>query len=174
MIVDRLDNRGCYGNLPERWQRALEFLADPATAQLPLGRHELDGDNLFALIQEYDTRPADVCRWEAHRRYVDLQYVAAGCERIGVAKLEAMTVDMPYDEQRDIGFFHGTGDWLTMPAGSFAIFLPHDVHRPCVQVTDPSTAGAPTNSAVVGGENPAGGQRVRKIVVKAALDTLQP
>ncbi|MFM7846676.1 MAG: YhcH/YjgK/YiaL family protein [Planctomycetota bacterium] len=172
MIVDRLDNRGCYGSLPERWQRALEFLADPATAQLPLGRHDLDGDNLFALIQEYDTRPADVCRWEAHRRYVDVQYVASGCERIGIAALEAMTVDMAYDEQRDVGFFHGTGDWVTLPAGSFAIFLPHDVHRPCVQVAAPSSTETQANPAVTGSETLVSSQRVRKIVVKAALDRL--
>lgn len=169
MIVDRLDKRGCYGGLPERWQRALQFLADPATAQLPIGRHDLDGDNLFALIQEYDTRPADVCRWEAHRRYVDVQYVAAGCERIGIAALETMTVDMEYDEQRDVGFFQGTGDWLTLSAGSFAIFLPHDVHRPCVQVADAGTAGTELTTAAAGGDKPASVQRVRKIVVKAAL-----
>lgn len=151
MIVDRLDKRGWYRGLPARLVRALDFLADPATALLPVGRHDLDGDNLFALIQEYDTRAADSCRWEAHRRYCDVQFVATGCERIGVAALAAMMVDMPHDEQRDVAFFHGAGDWITLPAGSFAMFFPHDVHRPCVQVD-----GGP--------------QRVRKIVVKAAVE----
>jgi YhcH/YjgK/YiaL family protein len=79
-----------------------------------------------------------------------VQYVASGSERIGIASLHTMTVDMPHDTDRDVAFFHGTGDWFTLPAGSFAIFMPQDVHRPCVQVS--------------------AAERVRKIVLKAAIE----
>lgn len=151
MVVDRLSNWSFYRGLPERLLRALEFLSREDLAQLPLGRIDLEGDHLFALVQEYTTRPENECRWEAHRKYCDVQYVVSGCERIGVAPLDNMTVDMPYDVERDVGFFHGEGDWLTLRAGTFAIFAPQDVHRPCAQV------GA--------------GERVRKIVFKAALDS---
>ncbi len=54
-----------------------------------LGRHDLDGDDLFALVQEYTTRAADECVWEAHRRYIDVQFVVTGAERMGVARPRA-------------------------------------------------------------------------------------
>jgi YhcH/YjgK/YiaL family protein len=150
MIVDRLANWASYRGIASRWMRALEFLRESDPASLALGRLELDGDRLFALVQDYTTKPADQCRWEAHRRYCDIQYVAQGTERIGVANLERMQVERPYDADRDVAFFTGSGDFLTLPAGSFAIFTPQDVHMPCLVADRP--------------------EMVRKVVVKALLD----
>ena len=82
MIVDRLENWSFYAGLPPRIVRALEFLRDTDLAALSLGRHELDGDRLFALVQEYTTKPIEQCKWEAHRRYCDVQFVARGAEFI--------------------------------------------------------------------------------------------
>jgi YhcH/YjgK/YiaL family protein len=130
--------------------RALEFLRDTDVLSLPLGRHDLDGDRLFALVQEYTTKPAEQCRWEAHQRYCDVQFVARGSERIGVANIDRMAVEEPYNSDRDISFFMGSGDLITLTAGSFAIFAPQDVHMPCI---------------VAGTSEP-----VRKIVVKAVLN----
>ena len=149
MIVDRLEHWSFYTGLPPRIVRALEFLRDTDLAALSLGRHALDGDRLFALVQEYTTKPPEACQWEAHRRYCDVQFVARGVERIGVANIGPMEVVTPYDADKDVAFFRGDGDFVTLPAGTFAIFAPHDVHRPGL------TAGSPVS--------------VLKIVLKAAV-----
>ena len=149
MIVDQLENLKFYAGLPPRIVRALEFLRDTDLAALSLGRHELDGDWLFALVQEYATKPLEQCKWEAHRRYCDVQFVARGIERIGVANIDRMQVETPYDAEKDVSFFRGDGDFVTVPAGSFAIFAPPDVHMPCL------AAGSPVS--------------VLKIVLKAAV-----
>ena len=149
MIVDQLENLNFYAGLPPRIVRALEFLRDTDLAALSLGRHELDGDWLFALVQEYATKPLEQCKWEAHRRYCDVQFVARGIERIGVANIDRMQVETPYDAEKDVSFFRGDGDFVTVPAGSFAIFAPPDVHMPCL------AAGSPVS--------------VLKIVLKAAV-----
>jgi biofilm protein TabA len=143
-------NRAWYASLPSRFRRALEMLASTDLKTLTLGRHDLEGDALFVLVQEYTTKPEEVGRWEAHRRYADIQLLVRGQERIGVAPIEHMTVDVPYDETNDVALFTGQGDWLTMVPGRFAIFFPQDVHLPCIQ------AGTE--------------QTVRKIVVKVELD----
>jgi YhcH/YjgK/YiaL family protein len=150
MILDRLTNLEQYRGLPSRLMRALEFLRDAEVLSLSLGRHDLDGDRLFALVQEYETKPLTECRWEAHRRYCDVQYVARGAERIGVANIERMQVDQPYDADRDVAFFSGIGDFITLHSGCFAIFAPQDVHQPCAVRDQPET--------------------VRKIVIKAATE----
>lgn len=137
MIVDRLTHWPMYRGLGTAWQKAFEFLSGSDLQTLALGRHDLDGDRLFALVQEYTTKsPAD-CRWEAHQRYGDLQYVVSGTERIGVANLVDLRVEQAYDAERDVAFFVGDGDVVTLRAGSFAIFLPQDGHRPCMVAERP-------------------------------------
>lgn len=148
MIVDQLSNAAWYGGLPATLRMGLEYLTSHDLETLELGRHDIDGDRVFALVQEYPTREENECRWEAHRRYYDIQVVARGVERIGVAPLANVSETMAYDETKDVAFFAGEGDWLTMSPGRFAIFAPGDVHRPCVRL---STITA-----------------VRKIVIKCA------
>ena len=137
MIVDQLENLNFYAGLPPRIVRALEFLRDTDLAALSLGRHVLDGDWLFALVQEYATKPLEQCKWEAHRRYCDVQFVARGIEQIGVANIDRMQVETPYDAEKDVAFFRGDGDFVTIRAGTFAIFAPPDVHMPCLAAGSP-------------------------------------
>jgi YhcH/YjgK/YiaL family protein len=149
MIIDRLANPAPLFQLPARLARALEYLRATDLMSVAIGRHDLDGDRLFALVQEYTTRAADDCVWEAHRKYIDVQFVAAGVERMGFANLAQMRVRDAYDAARDVAFFEPGEAFVTIPAGTFAIFGPEDVHSPG------HTAGAAC--------------LVRKVVVKAMV-----
>jgi YhcH/YjgK/YiaL family protein len=85
------------------------------------------------VVQRYRPKPPAEARWEAHRQYIDVQFLAGGVERIGYAPLgEALSVVQAYDAQKDVVFFAAAGDFVTVPAGSFAIFWPTDVHAPCL------------------------------------------
>ena len=97
MIVDRLGNRSVDAHVPQRVRQALEYLRTTDMAAAALGRHDIDGDRLFALVQEYKTRPAADCVWEAHRRYVDVQYIVRGAERMGHAAMPDMLPRQAYD-----------------------------------------------------------------------------
>lgn len=66
MIIDALTNMEFYKGLNERLYKGLAFLKETDVASLPVGRYEIDGNEVFALVQKYDTRSADECRWEAH------------------------------------------------------------------------------------------------------------
>jgi biofilm protein TabA len=131
MIIDRLDNAAMYAGLGPRIAAALDYLRRTDFTALPDGRYELDGDRLVAIVQRYRTKPPAGARWEAHRRYLDVQYVVQGVERIGYAPLlGSLAVETPYDAQKDIVFYAARGDLIEIPAGSFAIFAPQDVHSP--------------------------------------------
>jgi biofilm protein TabA len=130
MIIDRLANPAPLFRLPVRLARALEYLRATDLTSVPIGRHDLDGDRLFALVQEYTTRAADECIWEAHRTYIDVQFVAVGVERMGYANLGQMRERDAYDATRDVAFFEPGESFVTIPAGTFAIFGPEDVHSP--------------------------------------------
>jgi YhcH/YjgK/YiaL family protein len=136
MILDRLDRAELYASLSPPLARAFAFLASPDLAGLADGRHEIDGDRLFAIVDRYITRPAAAGAWEAHRRYIDLQYVVAGSERLGHASLDRLVAG-PYDADRDRLPLTGEGDVVTLSAGDFALLFPHDAHMPGL------AAGAP-------------------------------
>jgi biofilm protein TabA len=98
---------------------------------LPEGKHVIDGERIFALVQRYHPKPAGEATWEAHRRYIDVQYIVEGAERIGYAALgDGLKVTTPYDAEKDAAMFDARGDLFEVPAGAFAIFMPQDVHAP--------------------------------------------
>lgn len=149
MILDRLANRHAWSHLPSRLREGLEYLERTDLAALAEGRHEIDGDRLFALVHHYVTRPAPDCRWEAHRKYADIQYVIEGVERMGYVNIAETREREPYAPSRDIAFFDAGADYVTVRAGMFAVFGPEDVHSPSVAAGEPAA--------------------VRKVVLKVAV-----
>lgn len=138
MILDRLENAALYFGLGGRIALALKSLSGTDLPRRPVGRYDLAGDDVFALVQHYDTKPRELGKWEAHRKYLDVQYVEAGVETMGYAPLGRMTITDPYDEEKDFLLFDGRGDFVTVAAGSFAVFFPHDVHMPALAVGSPA------------------------------------
>ena len=80
MIYASLNAKKGNYQYPAAIATALEFLAKPETAELPVGRYELDGDNIFVLIQDQTTAPVENKRAESHRNYIDIQYLFTGKE----------------------------------------------------------------------------------------------
>ena len=121
---------------------ALDYLAQTDFNALPDGKQVIDGDRLFAIVQRYTTKPVSEARWETHRRYIDVQYIARGSERMGyVPWSESLPVQEVYDPQRDVAFYEASGVLLPVSAGMFAIFAPHEVHAPCLAPAEPQPAG---------------------------------
>jgi biofilm protein TabA len=149
MILDRIEHAAMYRGLEPILREALDYLSSTDFSQVPEGRHVLDGERLFALVQRYQTKAVSDALWEAHRRYIDVQYVVAGDEQIGYAPLvDGLTVTKPYDTQKDVIFFNVRGDRFELSAGTFAIFTPHDVHAPGL-VSGVSQQGAEVRKVVV-------------------------
>lgn len=137
MILDRLEQRGRYAALLPGVAEAMRFLADHDPLTLEIGRHDLQGDRLYALVQCYVGKTDDQVVWESHRRYIDVQYVARGCERMGWCPLAPeLTLTQPYDAQKDVIFYHTTGRFFEVAAGDFAVFFPSDVHAPGLRAAD--------------------------------------
>jgi biofilm protein TabA len=130
MVSDRLKYASEYFNLSPGIRLALEYLARTDLGGLAPGRHDVDGDRVFALVSDYTTRNPEDTFWEAHRRHVDVQCVHAGRERIGVGDLADFDVD-PYDADRDLVVARGDrGGYVDVGPGGFVILFPHDVHMP--------------------------------------------
>ena len=148
MIIDRLENSHLYVTLHPRIKTAFDYLRKTNVSTFPAGKYEIDGLNLYAMLQQYDTKTKSQGVWEAHRRYIDLQVVLHGTEILGYANIARLTPGT-YDPAKDFLPLSGEGDFLTLQSGSFALLFPEDAHMPGI------AAGLP--------------QPVKKIVVKIAV-----
>jgi len=132
--IDREEFARQYQRQPEAWKAAFRFLREQDLAALPVGRYELDGADLFVNVDEYLTKNEEDTRFEAHRQYIDIQYLVSGSEKIGVIPLYLTTVVEPYDEERDITFLEAReNNYRLASPDNFLVFFPQDAHRPGVK-----------------------------------------
>ena len=136
----------------ERWEKAFKFLKNSDLMKLEPKRYDIDGDNLYATISEYNTKNEETTKFEAHRKYIDIQYVIKGKEIMNLTP-RALVKDVvtPYDSAKDIEFMNVEKmvNHTATPA-IFFIFFPTDAHRPGIK----DGVNAP----------------VRKIVIKVKVD----
>jgi YhcH/YjgK/YiaL family protein len=132
MILDGLDNAARYIALHPAFGAGFALLARPDLPDLASGRHEVDGDRVFALVNRDLGRGRAGARLEAHRKYIDIQFLVEGSEEIGWRPAaQCRELAEPYDESRDIMFFADQPlAWMTLPVGKFMIFYPEDAHAP--------------------------------------------
>jgi biofilm protein TabA len=116
------------------WDKAFAFMRDRDLSSLKPGKYAIDGDNVYAMITDAPSKTFEQSAWESHRKYIDLQYVIRGQEKIGVVPLSKATVSKPYDETKDFAHYTAEGEYYIAKPGTFFLFFPGDVHRPNIKV----------------------------------------
>jgi YhcH/YjgK/YiaL family protein len=137
MILDKLENSDFYNRISINLNKGFEYLKSTDLSTLKPGRHDIDGNDVFALVSEYNTKNHLECRPEAHQTYTDIQYIISGREAIGFVTLNNQVIVSEYDSEKDITFYSGDTSPLILEAGMFAVFFPQDVHCPCLQIDGP-------------------------------------
>ncbi|MEX1119839.1 MAG: YhcH/YjgK/YiaL family protein [Terrimicrobiaceae bacterium] len=132
MILDTLQNSRPYESLHPRFGAAFKHLRELAARDdLPDGRIECDGESLFALVSRGTGKTMDKVRNETHRRYIDIQFIKHGSDRIGWMPVTDCRHPQGYNEEKDVEFYTDTPPaWIEVGAGQFAIFFPSDAHAP--------------------------------------------
>ncbi len=128
---------------------AFNYLASTDFSQLALGKYEIDGSNVFAIVNEYETKDAENCVLEAHKKYIDIHYTLSGSEAIGTTFLTDQLPIKEYDEENDYMLFSGEITKQIIATGMFAVLYPQDIHSP--------------------GHHPKEKSFVRKVVMKVLL-----
>ena len=152
MLTTGIELAEKYDYLAEKFRKAFCFLKETDFSKMSQGRIEIEGEDLFAEVQEYVTKPAEECRFESHRKYFDIQYMADGEEYFGYVPVKELEKDTGYDAERDLEFYlpPKISGRVHLKKGDFAVVSPEDGHQPrCI------------------GESQS---RVKKIVVKVKVD----
>ena len=139
MIFDKKGNAGIYKGISKNLKTAFLYLTSTDFSVLEAGRYEVDGDNVYALVQAASTRLKADAKWEGHHKYIDIQYIVEGTELMGVQEISAMKVSKEYDDVKDALFFedNGSGLIVKVTSGHFAVFFPTDAHMPLLAETQP-------------------------------------
>lgn len=127
MIYDKLNKLRQYDVVPDK---LLDFLFN-IDENTPDGRYDID-ERTYVNINTYETKSHEICFPEAHKRYIDIQLLLSGKERLDFANIEELSVKEEYDEERDVMFFDIPEQMNTvyLEQGSFVLLYPHDAHRP--------------------------------------------
>ncbi len=118
------------------WDKAFAYLKNTNLDTISPGKYFLDGDNVIATVSENKPKEFEATKWEAHRKYIDIQYIINGKERMGVAPLSKATVVEPYNETKDVGFYSiadADSKFYLAEPGVFLIFFPCETHRPNIK-----------------------------------------
>ncbi len=150
MIFDNIKNAALYETVHPGFSAAFAFLREDAVKPMPFGTYELDGQDVYAMVQTYDTGDDESCKMETHDKYIDIQYVANGSETIGCGVRNELVATQPYSAEKDCTLYEPiTETLLRLNSGDFAVLFPQDAHRPRMIWKKPMT--------------------IRKIVVKVKM-----
>ena len=140
MILDQLSASAAYESLHPLVPQAFAYLCSFAVKTAD-GKYELQGQDLVAIVQRYQTAPSVDKLWEAHQIYGDIQVVYQGLEYCGHNDQATLVVTKPYIAEKDVEKYaapSGPFALLTLGRGNFAVFHPQDGHQPGVQVDAPA------------------------------------
>jgi len=149
MILAKLTAANRYAALHPLFAQAFQFLRSTDLKTLAPGKHDIQGEHLFVIVEACAGRTRAEARLECHRRYIDIQLVLEGIDEMGWKPVaECVDPVTDYDAARDIRFFNDVpASWIATPPGSFCIFFPDDAHAPLVSA-----------------------DMIRKVVMKIAVD----
>ena len=148
MVIDKIENASLYYSLHPKLKQAFDYIAQIDIHSISVGKHEVDGDAMYVLVQEYDTKLKEAGKWEAHHLYIDLQYVVQGAEGMGYANIHDLQQGEYIPEEDFLPLF-GDGQQIELRSGYFVLLFPEDAHMPGMAIGKPAS--------------------VRKIVLKIAV-----
>ena len=139
MIVDRVERWEQYAGISPGLTSGLRYLAELDTTGFVEKTVEIEGQDVYAMFQMYETAGEQDRFYEAHREYIDIQYVATGNECFRVTDVVGLRVSSPYTGDGDYELYDLTpGIDLHIGPGQFVIFFPHDAHVPKLQSGEPA------------------------------------
>jgi len=137
MILDKIENIELYFPLGERIKQALVYIRETDFTKLKEGRYYLDSNKLFALVNEYKTKDISECIMEAHKKYIDLQYMYNGCEMIAYSILTNQKPTKSYDSENDYGLYKPEDfSLIKLEQDTFVVFFPDDLHMPSIKCNE--------------------------------------
>lgn len=139
MIKDSLKNYKNYLGISKYLDAGLNYLANTNLSSLKNGIYQIVENKVFAIVQDYNSKPLEQGKFEAHKKFIDIQYIVEGSEQIGYGEISNFEDDTEYSEEKDIVFLkekNNNYNFTKLVENDFAIFYPQDAHMPQISVDE--------------------------------------
>ncbi|OFX89525.1 MAG: hypothetical protein A2W99_14455 [Bacteroidetes bacterium GWF2_33_16] len=136
MIYDHILNAEKYYNLHPLFEKAFQYLTKNDFSTFKPGKYQIEQDSLFALVNNYFSKDIDESFAESHRKYIDIQFVISGKERMGFGLIDDFSHET-YDSEKDLQKHTGKLNFVDVEKNRFIIFFPNDIHMPGLQIEEP-------------------------------------
>lgn len=133
MILDSTNNLELYKSISRNINNGINHLINNDYSKHSPGKYDVD-ENSFVLVNHYKTKSSVDCKLESHKKYIDIQLMYKGNEKVGYAVLNNQTPSEEYSEEKDVMFFNFDHDVFLLRENMFAIFFPHDIHKPGIAI----------------------------------------
>ena len=133
MLATSLDLGTKHGYLEQKFKNAYQWLKEHDTANMEDGTYDIC-DGVFAMVQRYDTIPFSEARFESHKDYYDIQYIAKGTESFGMALVKDCEL-VETIEKNDVSFYKTPKFYtqVNLKSGDLVVVPPEEVHQPRAQ-----------------------------------------
>lgn len=133
MLATSLDLVTKHDYLEQKFKNAYQWLKEHDTANMEDGTYDIC-DGVFAMVQRYDTIPFSEARFESHKDYYDIQYIAKGTESFGMALVKDCEL-VETIEKNDVSFYKTPKFYtqVNLKSGDLAVVPPEEVHQPRAQ-----------------------------------------
>lgn len=138
MVFGNIRDLKDYGYLKAEVLKCFEYAKNHDLLSYEKGSHEIDGDNLFVNIVEYETTTPENRFWEAHKKYLDLHFMLKGPEQIDVNFIDNMEQKEFVDKDDFLPLEGEANSHVVLTEGDFLLCYPKDAHRTAVQVNTPA------------------------------------
>ena len=121
------------------FEAAFEFLDTKTLADVPVGKHAIEGEQVYALVQKLPSRMAETAQFESHRKYIDVHYMVSGQETSGSSPVGDLKLAVPYDESKDVMLYNVPQQYtkIEVRPGQFVIYRPGQAHLPNCHLQGP-------------------------------------
>ena len=138
MIIDNIRNCEKYECVHEGFKKAFDAIKEIVSENKGVGKYEIDGKNVFVMVQEYTSKLEADCKFEAHRKYIDIQFIISGEEKIYIGPLEGLKPVTEFNTESDGGLFEAPQSYTTavVADGDFAIIYPDEAHAPGISINE--------------------------------------
>ncbi len=136
LLIQNLEEFEAHYNAHRQvWDKSFDWLNNTNLSDISTGKYSIDED-AFAIVSEYVPKPIHDTRFEAHRKFIDLQCLVSGKEKMGVAPLSKAVESGEFNDDNDIGFYTVPEEecqYYIAKAGKLLVFFPGDAHRPGIK-----------------------------------------
>ena len=124
-------------------QFCIEFVKKNENKILSLvnGSYDVGYNDIKMNLGKYFTKKENEKFWESHKKYLDVQIMINGTEKVSVGDMRNMDIKS-FDAEKDLVILDGEKTFdIIMTTGDVLVFFPNDVHKPELNVSENDNSG---------------------------------